>query len=123
MYNVALYFHHNKIVIVAVLVCVCPQNLEDIKAREAYLRQQRDRLLKMKTDSHKNISARSSASPEAKSTTFNSQVHTSPTHKQGKGHQARQEGAAVIQSGETKKQRSSGVLCSAIASKLKRGHK
>ena len=100
------------------LVCVCPQNLEDIKAREAYLTQQRDRLLKMKNkDSQKNISARSSTSPEPKST------HTSPTHKQDRGHHAHAEGATALQPGERNKQRSSGVLCSAIAGKLKRGHK
>ena len=96
--------------------------MQDIKAREAYLRQQRDHLIKKKDkaraqrfESHKKGPAKSSPS-KAKTITGNEQTSKNVQAKATQSEQDINRGAPLVNG---KKMSNSGVLCSAIADKLR----
>ena len=126
--------------------------MQDIKAREMYLRQQRDHLIKLKNKARaKRFDGHTSEGGSAKSISSPSRAATSPSHttptrtsssklkdqKMADSHRQkiteggeqvqqkekeREEGnGAASLSAEKGKQRNTGVLCSAIADKLKMG--
>ena len=94
--------------------------MQDIKAREAYLRRQRDHLIKMKNKAREDSLASSKKSP-AKASPSKTKVTTSTEKKskniQAKGAQSKQETSSSLISG--RKMNNTGVLCSAIADKLR----
>lgn len=93
---------------------------QDIKAREAYLRQQRDHLIKMKNKAR--AERFDSSSKHSSSTKATSQLATEQPPK--KVHAKRDTQDDTTTSGGTRRRHSdmnnTGVLCSAIAGKLRK---
>ena len=94
--------------------------MQDIKAREVYLRQQRDHLIKMKNKARVDGLASGGKRGPTKASPSKTKVTTSTEQTaktiQGKGAQPKQDTALLVSG---RKKSSTGVLCSAIADKLR----
>ena len=101
-------------------------NLQDIKAREAYLRQQRDHLIKMKNkarsraddgpSSSEKPTAPAKASPSKSKSNVKPSTEQTAKNTQAEGAQQKQDSSSLV---SRRIKSSSGVLCSAIADKLR----
>ena len=93
--------------------------MQDIKAREAYLRRQRDHLIKMKNKARVDNLASSKKGP-AKASPSKTKVTTSTEQMsknvQAKGVQSQRDTSSLVGG---RKLSNTGVLCSAIADKLR----